>query len=340
MPARVPPTPRRAAARARAAGERRRLGLPDAAEAEIGVIGGSGLDDVDGLQDVFEVRPRTPFGQPSDALVVGSLQGVRVAFLPRHGRGHRLAPTDVPYRANVYALKLLGVGRVIAVSACGSMREEIAPRDLVVPDQLVDRTTLRPRTFFGEGVVVHVAFADPFCPVLSRRLAEDATAILRREGRRVHVGGSYLAIEGPQFSTRAEAAIHRVWGVSVIGMTGSPEARLAREAELCYALLAFATDYDVWRPGSDDVTVEQVVANLDANVRAAREILAAFAARPISADETCACDAALAGAVQTDPRAIDPARVRELHLLLGADWVPGTDAGPAAENAAPQLQPD
>ena len=325
---------RRDEARARALVERRALGLPEDAQAGIGVIGGSGLYGIGGLRDVVEVRPATPFGPPSDALVVGTLGSSRVAFLPRHGRGHRLTPTEVPYRANLYALKLLGVERVVAVSACGSMREAIEPRDLVIPDQVVDRTTLRPNTFFGRGIVVHVGFADPFCPVLSRRLADDAEAVLAASGRRVHRGGAYLTIEGPQFSTRAEAAVHRSWGVSVVGMTGSPEARLAREAELCYAMLAFATDFDVWHAGAEDVSVAQVVANVEANVVAARRIVGSLAERPLPTDEQCGCASALAGAVQTARDAMDRARARELALLLGPEaGDPGSDpagGGPAA----------
>jgi len=235
------------ASRARADLERVRQGLPEAAAADLGVIGGSGLYEIEGLRDVVEVRPATPFGEPSDAIVVGRLGETRIAFLPRHGRGHRLAPSEVPFRANMHALKLLGVGRVVAVSACGSMRRQIRPRDVVIPDQFVDRTKDRPATFFGRGIAVHVAFANPVCPVLSSRLADEAGHALAEldgervgtpEARRVHRGGSYLAIEGPQFSTRAESLLYRGWGVSVIGMTGLPEARLAREAELCYGMLA------------------------------------------------------------------------------------------------------
>lgn len=316
----TPPLPQRTAAtRARAAAERARQGLPDAAEAAIGVIGGSGLYEIEGLADVVEVRPSTPFGQPSDALVVGRLGETRLAFLPRHGRGHRLTPTEVPYRANVYALKLLGVQRVVAVTACGSMREEIAPRDLVVPDQLIDRTTRRPTTFFGEGVVVHVAFADPFCPVLSARLVADARETLAAPTN-VHAGGTYLTMEGPQFSTRAEAAVHRSWGISVIGMTGAPEAKLAREAELCFAMLAFATDYDVWHETAEAVSVAQVLANLGANVAAAKSIVRSLAEHPMGENGAgCDCRTALAGAIQTDPAAIDPSRVRELELLVGGE---------------------
>ena len=314
-------------ARARAAAERVRQGLPELAKAELGVIGGSGLYEMEGLSDVVEVRPRTPFGEPSDAILVGRVGDTRMAFLPRHGRGHRLTPSEVPYRANLYALKLLGVGRVVAVSACGSMREEIRPRDVVVPDQFVDRTKDRPATFFGRGIVAHVAFADPVCPVLSARLADEAAVVFADmdravagtpEARRVHRGGSYLAMEGPQFSTRAESHIYRGWGVSVIGMTGLPEAKLAREAELCYGLLAYATDYDCWRQDEEAVTVAQVLGNLSANVSSARGILRRLAETPLSGSRSdCGCAAALAGAIQTSPDAIDRDRARELRLLVG-----------------------
>ena len=316
------------AARARAAAERKRQGLPELAEAALGVIGGSGLYEIEGLRDVVEVRPVTPYGRPSDALVVGSLGATRVAFLPRHGRGHRLTPSEVPYRANIYALRLLGVGSVVAVSACGSMREEIRPRDVVVPDQFIDRTKDRPATLYGAGVVVHVAFADPFCPVLSARLADEAERVFAASdaalagtlaARRVHRGGTYLTMEGPQFSTRAESHLYRSWGVSVIGMTGLPEAKLAREAELCYGMLAYATDYDCWRAAEEAVTVAQVVANLGANIASAKEILRGLTATGVPARDHCGCASALAGAVQTDPSAVDWDRVRELALLLGGE---------------------
>jgi len=314
-------------ARARAAAERVRQGLPELAQAELGVIGGSGLYEMEGLSDVVEVRPRTPFGEPSDAILVGRVGDTRMAFLPRHGRGHRLTPSEVPYRANLYALKLLGVGRVVAVSACGSMREEIRPRDVVVPDQFVDRTKDRPATFFGRGIVAHVAFADPVCPVLSARLADEAAVVFADmdravagtpEARRVHRGGSYLAMEGPQFSTRAESHIYRSWGVSVIGMTGLPEAKLAREAELCYGLLAYATDYDCWRQDEEPVTVAQVLGNLWANVSSAKGILRRLAETPLSGSRSdCGCTSALAGAIQTSPDAINLERALELRLLVG-----------------------
>ncbi len=316
------------AARTRAGNERRRQGLPAPAEASLGVIGGSGLYEIEGLGDVVEVRPETPYGPPSDALVVGTLGNTRVAFLPRHGRGHRLTPSEVPYRANVYALKLLGVGEVVAVSACGSLKEEIRPRDVVVPDQFIDRTKNRPATLYGGGVVVHVAFADPFCPTLSARLADLAEVVFEQSdreagvagtdvARRVHRGGTYVAMEGPQFSTRAESNLYRSWGASVIGMTGLPEAKLAREAELCYGMLAYATDYDCWHEGEEAVTVAQVVGNLGANVASARSILTRLASDGLPTRDACGCAAALENAIQTDPASLDRARVRELSLLLG-----------------------
>ena len=339
MSAATPPArSRSAAARARAAEIRARMRLPAAAEADLAVIGGSGLYEIDGLRDAIEVRPPTPFGPPSDALVVGSLGPTRVAFLARHGRGHRLLPSEVPYRANLWTIRLLGAGRVVAVSACGSLQEAVAPRDVVVPDQLVDRTHGRPATFFGGGIVAHVAFADPFCPGLRARLVDEAEAVVGAEpgGRRdatsppadrsgggpraVHRAGTYLAMEGPAFSTRAEAAVHRAWGMTIVGMTGAPEAKLAREAELCYAMLAFATDDDCWRDPSqaEAVTVAQVLANLAANVGTARAVVRHLAAHPPdAARDACSCSRALEGAVVTDPRTIHPARVAELALLLG-----------------------
>src|SRR4051794_15655379 len=225
------------------------------AEARVAVIGGSGFYDFPDLQEREEGEGDTPFGRPGDAVVPGRLSGVPVAFLPRHGRGHRINPSNLPSRANVYALKQLGAQWIISVSACGSMKEAIAPLDVVIPDQVFDRTKARPSTFFGEGIVAHVGFADPFCSVLSETLYSAAQAA----GARAHRGGTYVCIEGPQFSTKAESRIYRQWGVDVIGMTALPEAKLAREAELCYATLAFATDYDVWHESEEAVTVEMVV---------------------------------------------------------------------------------
>lgn len=241
----------------------------------LGVIGGSGLYDIAALSHVVSRRLSTPWGDPSDDIVEGTLDGVRVAFLPRHGRGHRYLPSEVNYRANIAALKMLGCPFVLSVSAVGSMKEEIAPGHLVVVDQFIDRTVGRERSFFGDGVVGHIPFADPVCPVLRPMVAEAAKA----SGATVHDGGTYICIEGPQFSTRAESHLFRSWGVSVIGMTNLPEARLAREAGLSYASLALATDYDCWREGEEDVTVDAVVAVLKANVARAQEVVRGLATR-------------------------------------------------------------
>lgn len=281
-------------------------------EAKIGIIGGSGLYDLEGISDLTEVRLSTPFGDPSDVITLGTFAGQRVAFLPRHGRGHRLLPSELPNRANIYALKVLGVERIIAVSAVGSMRETIHPLDLVVPDQIVDRTTRRPNTFFGEGLVAHISFADPFCPQLSALLAQAA----EETGARVHRGGTYICIEGPQFSTRAESRIYRQWGVDIIGMTAVPEAKLAREAEICYAVLALVTDYDVWHVSEQPVTAEMVIANLQRNVTQAKQVLATLIPR-LGVERTCACGQALRDALVTDLALIPPARREALRPLIG-----------------------
>lgn len=260
----------------------------------IAFIGGSGLYDIDGMEDRREVNVETPYGDPSDAILVGRRDGVEVAFLPRHGRGHTFSPTEIPARANIYALKSLGVERVVSISAVGSLAEHIRPLDLVVPDQIIDRTRHRPDTFFGSGLVAHVGFADPFCEEL--RL----TALSSAEGgdRPNHDGGAYVVIEGPQFSTRAESAVYRSWGASVIGMTALPEAKLAREAELCYVTLAFVTDYDVWREQDEEVTVEMVVRNLTRNAGAAQEIIRRMIAG-IPPTRNCVCQRALENAIIT-----------------------------------------
>jgi 5'-methylthioadenosine phosphorylase len=282
------------------------------AASAIGVIGGSGLYEMEGLTEVREVSLETPFGAPSDVFVTGVLEGRRMVFLPRHGRGHRLLPSEVPYRANIYGMKQLGVDRILSVSAVGSMREAIAPGHMVIPDQFIDRTQgKRASTFFGNGIVGHVAFADPVCPDLSGVLAEAAGAV----GATVHRGGTYLCIEGPNFSTRAESRLYRSWDVDVIGMTNLPEARLAREAEICYATLALATDYDCWYQGHDDVTVEAVMAIVRQNVALARRIIRATALR-LDSDPVCGCGSALRYAVMTDPARIPPATRKQLALLL------------------------
>ena len=284
--------------------------------ARLGVIGGSGLYSIPGLAEVEQVEVSTPFGAPSDALTFGDLEGVSLAFLPRHGRGHRLSPAEVPSRANIYALKSVGVERVISVSAVGSLREDVAPLDLVIPDQLFDRTKARPASFFEQGIVAHVEFAEPFCPDMSARLADAMEAL---GDIRFNRGGTYICIDGPQFSTKAESRIYRQWGCDVIGMTALPEARLAREAELCYATIACVTDYDVWHESEGPVTVEMVVANLTHNVANAQRIIREMA-RTLPADRfsaTCGCASALDHAVMTDRALFTPEQRARYALLLG-----------------------
>ena len=238
-------------------------------EASIAVIGGSGLYEMDGLVDVETIDVDTPFGKPSDAIVLGSLRETAVAFLPRHGRGHRLNPTNIPAQANIYALKRLGVEYVISVSAVGSLKEELAPLDLVVPNQLIDRTRQRSNTFFNQGMVVHIGFADPFCPATSKVIQQSAQEL----GVTVHPQGTMVVMEGPAFSTKAESWMYRSWGADIIGMTALPEAKLAREAEMCYATMAWVTDYDCWHESEETVTVEMVVQNLQKNVATSKELL-------------------------------------------------------------------
>ena len=278
----------------------------------IGVLGGSGLYEMEGLTRVQEVRVTTPFGRPSDSMIVGDLEGVRVAFLSRHGRGHRLSPSEINYRANIYALKKIGVERVISVSAVGSMKESLQPGEVVIPDQFVDQTKRRASTFFEGGIVAHVALADPFCPDVAKKLE----GAVRDSGGTVHSGGTYLCIEGPQFSTRAESFLYRQWGIDVIGMTNLPEAKLAREAELCYATMALVTDYDCWHAAHEAVTVEGIIATLNRNVALSRLVIrtvlpSLMGARP------CMCASALASAVITSK--VAPGVRRRLHLLLGQE---------------------
>jgi 5'-methylthioadenosine phosphorylase len=281
-------------------------------EPAIGVIGGSGLYQMEGIEDLRWVRVRTPFGDPSDAYATGRLGDRRVIFLPRHGRGHRISPSEINYRANIYGLKALGARWVISVSAVGSMKEEIHPLDLVIPDQFYDHTRRRISTFFGEGIVGHVGLAEPVCGGLGDLLE----AAGREAGARVHRGGTYICIEGPQFSTKGESLIYRRWGVSVIGMTNMPEAKLAREAELCYATLALATDYDVWHESHAAVTVEAVVANLLKNVATAQVVLRRVIPRIGKDGCPAGCGDALASAVITDPKAFPPRTRKKLALLL------------------------
>jgi len=281
-------------------------------DVKIAVIGGSGVYQMEGLNDVEEITVHTPFGDPSDSIVVGTLEGQRVAFLPRHGKGHRHMPSEVPARANIFALKTLGVERIISLSAVGSLRQEMAPLDIVIPDQIFDRTKARASTFFGNGIVVHIGFADPFCTHLSSVLYEAATA----SGGRVHNGATLVAMEGPAFSTKAESNIYRQWGADIIGMTALPEAKLAREAEMCYATVAMVTDYDVWHPDHASVTVEMVVGNLLKNAERSKMIVRT-AVKALATPRTCACGSALANAIITQPQAI-PARVKkDLAPLLG-----------------------
>lgn len=281
-------------------------------EIRIGIIGGSGLYRMPDLTDAEEISVETPFGSPSDSLTIGTLSGVRVAFLPRHGRNHQFSPSQVPARANFWALKSLGVKHVISINAVGSMREEIAPLDLVVPDQIVDRTQNRVRSFFEHGPVVHVSLAEPFCPALRPALI----AAVRSAGARVHEGGTYICIEGPQFSTKAESRIYRSWGVDIIGMTAMPEARLAREAELCYAVLALATDYDVWHETEEPVNVAAIIGNLRRNTETAQAVIRNVI--PVLAKMAdCDCGSALAHAIVTAREGIDPETRERLGLFLG-----------------------
>lgn len=278
----------------------------------VGVIGGSGLYEMDGLEDVERLRLSTPFGDPSDEFVAGRIGDTRMIFLPRHGRGHRLLPTEVPYRANIYGMKKLGVEWLVSVASVGSLRDEIEPGHLVVPDQLIDRTFQRPSTFFGNGIVAHVAFADPFCPVLSRQVANSCESI----GATVHAGGTYICMEGPQFSTRAESHLYRSWDASVIGMTNLQEAKLAREAEICFATLALATDYDCWHESHADVVIEDILRIMHANVATARRVVA-DAAPHLRGPRKCACATALENAIITDREAIPAKTRRDLAPIVG-----------------------
>ena len=281
-------------------------------KAEIGIIGGSGLYAMPGLTNVREERLTTPFGDPSEAFVLGELEGHEVAFLARYGRGHRLLPSELNFRANIYAMKMLGVERILSVSAVGSLKEEHKPTDFVIPDQFIDRTFARVGTFFGEGIVAHVGFGDPVCATVMAAF-EKACAEVGVVGKR---GGTYVCMEGPQFSTRAESNLYRSWSADVIGMTNLQEAKLAREAEICYATMAMVTDYDCWREGHDDVTIEQVVAVLHKNAdNAAKVVRAAVAAMPT--ERTCPCANALQYAILTDRKAIPQAAKEKLALLLG-----------------------
>lgn len=278
----------------------------------VGVIGGSGLYEMAGLGDVERVRLTTPFGDPSDEFLCGTLAATRLIFLPRHGRGHRLPPSELNFRANIYGMKQLGAQWIVGVASVGSLREEIAPGHLVVPDQLIDRTTQRPSSFFGNGIVAHVSFADPFCPVLGALLVRAAQQL----GARVHPRGTYVCMEGPQFSTRAESNLYRQWGADVIGMTNLQEAKLAREAEICFATLALATDYDCWHETHGDVVIGDVLRILNENVAMAQRVIAE-SVRHLPDSRDCLCARALEHAIITDRARIPDTVKRDLAIIIG-----------------------
>ena len=285
------------------------------AQAKIGIIGGSGLYKMDALKDVEEVILETPFGSPSDAAIVGTLEGTRVAFLPRHGRNHHLLPSQLPFRANIHAMKQLGVEYIISASAVGSLKEEAKPLDMVVPDQFIDRTKNRISTFFGEGIVAHIAFGDPVCHNLAATLA-DAVASLELPDVTLHRGGTYVCMEGPAFSTKAESNLYRSWGATIIGMTNLPEAKLAREAEIAYATLALVTDYDCWHPDHDSVTVDMVVANLQRNATNAQKVIQETVRRLSKNPPTSMAHSALKYAILTPLDKVSAATKDKLGLLL------------------------
>jgi 5'-methylthioadenosine phosphorylase len=278
----------------------------------LGIIGGSGVYDIEGLTHVRRVKLRTPFGAPSDSYVLGRLGDLQLCFLPRHGVGHRLLPSELNSRANIWGFKKLGVERLLSITAVGSLRESVEPGDVLVADQILDRTRSRQATFFGEGLVAHVQLADPICSDLSDVVYACATAA----GARAHKGGTYLCMEGPAFSTRAESKLHRQWGMDVVGMTALPEATLAREAELCFSMLALVTDYDCWHASEADVSVTAVLEVMRRNVSVAKKIIQLVAGK-LAGPRTCSCGSALEGAIMTDPRRVPPATRRRLQLLLG-----------------------
>jgi 5'-methylthioadenosine phosphorylase len=292
------------------------------ADPRVAFIGGSGLYEMDGLSDVRHVDVDTPFGSPSDSIAIGDLDGITASFLPRHGKGHRLSPTEIPARANIYALKTLGVERIVSVSAVGSLREHIRPLDMLIPDQIIDRTRNRTSTFFGDGIVAHIAFSDPFCPEISSTLADAA-----KNQATTHVGGTCVVIEGPQFSTRAESELYRTFGADIIGMTALPEAKLAREAEMCYAALALVTDFDTWHQTEEDVSVDLVIANLRRNVVSSRLVMREVASR-LPTERSCTCGHALESAIITDPKYIGREARERLSAIIGNYAL---KFGPAAE---------
>ena len=281
-------------------------------QAKIGVIGGTGLYNIEGLTDIEEVDITTPFGQPSDTIIIGKLEGVGVAFLPRHGKGHHLSPTEVPARANIYALKSLGVEHIIAINSAGSFKKQIEPGDLLIADQIIDRTRNRVNTFFTDGIVAHITFAEPFCPVLRQVLYQAA----REVGASVHAKGTHVVMEGPAFSTRGESRLYRSWGADIIGMTVLPEAKLAREAEICYASIGCVTDYDSWWEPGEPVTVDIILKTQHQNIVAAKKIIK-LAANRIPDKRECGCSTALKTAIVTAPEFISTEQKKKLDLLIG-----------------------
>jgi len=281
-------------------------------EKVVGVIGGSGLYEMEGLEQVQTISLKTPFGDPSDSYIVGRLEGVKVAFLPRHGKGHRIQPSFLNYRANIYGMKILGVQWIIGVSAVGSMKESIHPGDMVIPDQFIDLTKGRPNTFFSDGIVCHISFADPVCYVLSQILCEAG----KEAGATVHKNGTYLCIEGPQFSTRAESRLYRTWGVDIIGMTNMPEARLAREAEICYGTIAFATDYDCWHEQAEDVTVGEILRIIAQSTKTAKHAIRE-ALKRLPEERQCLCATTLKHALVTGKKLIPEKTKKDLEPIIG-----------------------
>ncbi len=280
-------------------------------QAKIAVIGGTGLYDIDGMTDIQQVDIDTPFGKPSDTITTGRLGGIGIAFLPRHGKGHHLSPAEVPSRANIYALKSLGVEHIIAICSSGSFKHKIKPGDLLIPDQIIDRTTSRASTFFNEGIVAHIPFAHPFCPVLRQVLYRAAGEV----GAKVHPKGTYVAMEGPAFSTRAESQLYRSWGADIIGMTALPEAKLAREAEICYAVIACVSDYDSWHEHKEPVNIDVILDILCHSSDIAKKIIKLAVAR-MPKKRDCECAAALTTAIVTDPKLIPPEQKKKLDLLI------------------------
>ncbi len=279
-------------------------------DVKIGIIGGSGIYEIEGIKILKELKVKTPFGLPSDKIRIGELEGVNIAFIPRHAVGHKIMPSEVNSRANIYALKKIGVEKIISISACGSLKEEIKPRDFVIPDQLFDRTKSRQGTFFGDGIVAHVGFADSYCPQLRKILIETAKSLALP----VHDGGTYVCIEGPQFSTKAESKVYRSLGFSVIGMTNLPEAKLAREAEICFATVSLATDYDVWKEG-EEVSAEKVMANMKVLTTNVKKLVKSVIVK-LQGERNCSCKDALKYAIMTSPKAINPKTKKKLKLLV------------------------